>query len=560
MHKKLTVILILIIVGFKASSQSDQVELGAKQYDFIDRLELLLQKDSVFNFSSFRPLNRKDITLRAAYIQQLSDKGLIQLTAVDKYNLDQLLKQNFEWATPLADTTMPFKNLFNKNGAKAPFYWGAKRDDFSIYLQPILAYESGKDNNVTTHSLLRNTRGFEVRGTVGKTIGYYTSVTENQELFPLYVQNVKDAMHVVPGTGYYKDYQKGGGDYFDVRGGINFKAGKYIDVQFANDKIFVGNGLRSLILSDNSDNFLFLKIRTKFWKFQYYNIYGQLMTTTRDFTGESLLPQKNIVMQYLDFQVSKRVNIALYENIIFNRQNGFDLNYLNPVIFLDAIQQKVGSPDKLTVGMNIKANVFKKSQLYGQLVINEWVAHEVFHYSNGWWGNKEAFQFGIKTADFLGVKNLDVQGEVNIVRPFVYTHSDTVGSYTHYNQALAHPLGANFKEYIAIIKYQPIRKLTINSKIFYSEQGLDSAGRNFGANIFELYTTRVRDYGFSIGSGILSKTFTASTTISYEVIPNLFLNANLLIRNNKTEGLKDFNTTAYMIGFRWNIARREFNF
>jgi len=559
MNRKIVLSIFLLMSVVLVSAQSDMIELGSKQYDFIDRLEVLLRTDSTLNMSSFKPLSRKDITQKAILIKQQSDKGLIQLSNVDKYNLDQLLKDNFEWSYPIADTSAPFSNLFNKNSAQTPFYWGAKKEDFSIYLKPILAYEYGKDNNVT-HSLLRNTRGFEVRGTVGKTIGYYTTITENQELFPMYVQKVKDAMHVVPGIGYYKNYREGGGDYFDVKGGINLKAGKYIDVQLANDKIFIGNGFRSLILSDNSDNFLFLKIRTKFWKFQYYNIYGQLMTTTNSFNGETLMPQKNIVMQYLDFQVSKRVNIALFENVMFYRQNGFDLNYLNPVIFLDAIQQKIGSPDKLTVGMNIKANVFKKTQLYGQLLINEWVAHEVFHYSNGWWGNKEALQIGIKNADFLGVKNLDVQAEANIVRPFVYTHNDTTGSFTHYNQALAHPLGANFKEFIGIIKYQPCRKFTFNTKLFYSIQGLDSAGKNFGSNIFELYTTRVREYGFSIGDGIKSTTFTASTTLSYEVIPNLFLNANILIRNNQTAGQKDFNTTAFMFGFRWNIARREFYF
>ena len=559
MNRRITLSIVLIMSFFIVSAQSDQIELGSKQYDFIDRLEVLLRTDSTLNMSSFKPLNRKDITQKALLIKQQSDKGLIQLSKVDKYNLDQLLKDNFEWSYSIADTSAPFANLFNKNGAQTPFYWGTKKEDFSFFLKPIIGFEMGKENNVT-HSLLRNSRGFEVRGTVGN-VGYYSTLTDNQEIFPLYVQKVKDAMHVVPGTGNYKNYRDGGGDYWDVKGGISFKAGKHIDVQFASDKIFVGDGFRSLILSDNSDNFLFLKVRTSYKRFQFYNLYAQLTTTSKNFDDLHILPQKNMVMQYLDYQISKKVNIAIFENVMFNRSSGnFDLNYLNPVIFLDGTQSKLGSPDKLTVGMNIKANILKKTQIYGQLLINEWVTHEVTHYSNGWWGNKEALQLGIKNADFLGIKNLDVQAEANIVRPFVYTHNDTAGSYTHYNQALAHPLGANFKEFIGIIKYQPCRKFTFNTKLFYSIQGLDSAGKNFGSNIFELYTTRVRDYGFSIGDGIKSTTFTASTTISYEVIPNLFLNANMLIRNNKTDGQKDFNTTAFMFGFRWNIARREFYF
>ena len=559
MNKKVISSVIILLLVFRVSAQSDQIELGNKQYEFIDRLEVLLSKDSVFNMSSYKGLNRKETTQRALYIKEQSDKGKIHLSDVDKYNLDQLLMDNFEWAYPLGDTSMPIKTLFSKNAATKPFYWGTKKEDFSFFLKPIIAFEMGKENNVS-YDLLRNTRGLEIRGNIGKTINYYTSLTENQEIFPLYVEQYKLKYNATPGVGYFKDYRNGGSDYFEAKGGINFRAGKYIDVQFANDKVFIGNGFRSLILSDNSDNFLFLKFRTKFWKFQYYNLFGQLVSDFKVDNNESLLPQKNMVLQYLDFQATKRTNIALFETIMFSRQNGFDINYLNPVIFLDAIQQKIGSPDKLTVGMNIKSNVAKNTQIYGQLIINEWVTHEVLHYSNGWWGNKEAVQFGVKRYNFLGVSNLDAQLECNIVRPFVYTHNDSTGSWTNYNQALAHPLGANFKEFIAIFNYQPSRRFSLNAKFFYSDQGLDSAGSNFGSNITELYTTRIRDYGFSIGSGIASKTFTASGTASYEIIPNLFINANLLIRDNKTDGQNNFNTTAFMFGFRWNIARREFYF
>jgi len=77
-------------------------------------------------------------------------------------------------------------------------------------------------------------------------------------------------------------------------------------------------------------------------------------------------------------------------------------------------------------------------------------------YKNGYWANKQALQLGLKSIDVLGVPNLDIQGEVNLVRPFVYTSKDNYSSYTHYNQALAHPLGANFKEIIGIVKYQPL--------------------------------------------------------------------------------------------------------
>jgi hypothetical protein len=57
-------------------------------------------------------------------------------------------------------------------------------------------------------------------------------------------------------------------------------------------------------------------------------------------------------------------------------------------------------------------------------------------------------QLGAKYINALGIKNLDLQLEYNRVRPFTYSHRDSVANYTHYNQPMAHPLGANFSETI----------------------------------------------------------------------------------------------------------------
>ena len=173
------------------------------------------------------------------------------------------------------------------------------------------------------------------------------------------------------------------------------------------------------------------------------------------------------------------------------------LTYLNPVIFYRAAEYQNGSPDKVTLGGDIKANIIRKTQLYAQIIINEWYMNEVLHYSHGYWSNKQALQVGAKTIDVFGIKNLDAQFELNLIRPFVYSHYDSVGSFSNYNQPMAHPMGANLREFIAIFKYQPFNKLKLNAQVSYSEQGLDSAGVNMGSDIFELYTTRPRDYGLA---------------------------------------------------------------
>ena len=70
----------------------------------------------------------------------------------------------------------------------------------------------------------------------------------------------------MPGVGFYKTFKQNGVDYFDARGYITFNAAKYIDFQFGYDKNFIGNGYRSMFLSDWGNSYLFLKINTRIWK------------------------------------------------------------------------------------------------------------------------------------------------------------------------------------------------------------------------------------------------------------------------------------------------------
>jgi len=549
---------VLLVTVNHLYAQSDFIIVGSRQYDVIDRLQVKLRKDSVLNFSSVKPYDRKIITERLEYINDLAAKGEISLSKADRYNIDLLLKDNFEWRKGFGDSSLKFSSVFSKSIATHPAYIGIKTGDFSVYASPIFNFQMGKDNNVSS-KLFSNTRGIAIRGTLTKGIGYYSYFTENQERDPLYVQQYVTKYSAVPGMGYYKSFGTDGYDYYGARGGIMFKAGKSIDFQFAYDKVFIGDGFRSLILSDFSSPFLFLKVNARFWKFNYYNLFTQL-TSTYKRGPDQLLPHKYMAMHYLDFKANKWLNVGFFEQVMFGRENGFDLNYLNPVILYNAVQQQLGSPDKLTVGFNIKANAFRNTQFYSQLIINEFVANEILHYSRGSYQNKDALQLGAKTIDVFGIKNLDVQAEMNLIRPFVYTHYDSVGSFTNYNQPLAHPAGANLREFVALIKYQPIPKLQLEAKAIYYEQGLDSAGKNFGGNIFRFYTDRQGDYGYHIGSGLLTKTLLASFTASYELIPNLFIDANATIRRYKQQNAPDFNSNIYMVGFRMNIQRRTFDF
>ncbi|MEX1201830.1 MAG: hypothetical protein WEA59_01195 [Ferruginibacter sp.] len=562
---------IFFVLPFSATAQSTYLLQGAKEVHFIDRLEIKQQRNSDLNFSTLKPYNRKYIVRQAVLLDSArmgyldssevdKYKGLanISLSKVDEHNLRSLLLNNSEWVTTNQldfNSKRPVLKTFYKTKAN---FFEVKNKDFFLAVNPMLQLQQSKESG-TDENIFLNTRGVMVRGLIGNKIGFSSFITENQERGPVFFQDKVKELRAVPGVGFFKTFKGTAVDYFDARGYFTFNAAKFIDFQFGYDKNFIGNGYRSLFLSDWGNSYLFAKINTKIWKLNYQNIFMELMP---QFTkkGDSLLPRKYAAMHHLSMNVTRWLNIGLFEGVVFGRTNHFDFQYLNPIIFYRHIEGTVGSPDNAVAGIDFKANVAHRLQFYGQFMLDEFILKEVRNNPTSW-VNKFAMQAGVKYIDAFGVKNLDLQFETNRVRPFTYSHKDTIGNYTHYNQPLAHPLGANFQEFIGIVNYQPAPKWQLYARAIYYKQGLDSGGVNFGGNIFRDYQTRTSNNGFEVGGGRQANVLNGFAQVSYELKENLMFEISMIYRNYQLAGnSKQQNTTMFSAGMRLNMFRRNYDF
>ena len=224
----------------------------------------------------------------------------------------------------------------------------------------------------------------------------------------------------------------------------------------------------------------------------------QLTAQYKRGSTDTLFPKKYAAIHHISFNAPKWLTVGLFEGIVFDRLNDFEFAYLNPIMFLRPMEQNLGSEDNAFVGFDIKANIAKRFQLYTQVNFDEFVLSEMKN-GDGWWANKWSMQFGGKYIDAVGVKNLDLQAEMNIIRPFTYSHNDTIANYTHYNQPLAHPLLSNVREFVGIARYQPAPKWYMQGRMNIWEQGSDTANMNFGNNIFLDSDTKPKDRGFYFG-------------------------------------------------------------
>ena len=556
-----------------AFSQSTYIPLGSKSYDFIDRMEIKLQRNTNLNFSSVKPYNRKSIVRElenldslqftpadsALGITRYKDPSDLRLTRVDQYNLRSLLMNNIEWVQSERfefESASPFLNSFYKTKTN---FLEVNNKDFFLAVNPLLNVQFGTSSG--GNGIYLNTRGISARGMIASRVGFSAMITENQEKGPDFFQQRTNQFRAVPGIGFYKPFKTNGYDYFDARGYITFNAAKFIDFQFGYDKNFIGNGYRSAFLSDHGNSYLFFKINTRIWKLNYQNIFAELMPQFKKSGPDTLLDRKYAAMHHLSMNVTKWLNIGLFEGVIFGRKNHFDFQYLNPVIFYRHVEGTIGSPDNAVAGIDFKANVAHTAQVYGQLLLDEFILSQLKK-NTGYWANKYALQLGVKYIDAFRINNLDLQFEANITRPFTYSHIDTIANYTHYNQPLAHPLGGNFREFIGILKFQPVPKIHLYGRLLYYVQGLDTAGRNFGSNPMRDYRSRDRDFGYKIGSGNRATCLNATFVASYELKENLFIEATALHRRFKTAVASPLarNTSMLSIGVRWNLGRREYDY
>ena len=550
-------IFFFFIIPFFSVGQSTYLPQGSRANHLMDRLEIRLQRNSDLNFSTLKPYSRKSVVGAA---EQLTDSIQLLLSAADKYNLQSLFTDNSEWVSSTNSASIskkPVLKTFYKN--KAHLY-EVNNKDFFMAVNPVLYIRGGKELDYDK-TLYVNARGLTLRGRIANKIGFSSTIVDHQERGPKFYQQQIASYRAVPGVGFYKVFKQdaSANDYFDGRGYFTFGATKYIQFQLGYDKNFIGNGYRSLLLSDWGNSYLFAKINTRIWKFNYQNLFMELIPQYSK-KGDTLFRRKYAAMHHLSMNVTPWLNLGLFEGVMFGRKDHFDFQYLNPVIFYRHIEGSIGSPDNAVAGFDFKANVLHRGQIYGQFLLDEFNISKIRKDPYNW-SNKYGLQLGAKYMDVLGVKNLDLQVEYNRVRPFTYSHFDTINNYTHYNQPLAHPLGANFQEWVGIVRYQPFPKWDLYARAIWFEKGLDTGNANFGGNIFRSYLTRLGDSGFKLGGGNKMNCLNVLMNLSYEWKQNLFIEAGMQHRSYSvsTSGMRT-SELLFNFGLRLNWFRKEYDF
>jgi hypothetical protein len=432
-----------------------------------------------------------------------------------------------------------------------------KGDDYSVYADFLPDLTIGKDFKDSKNTWL-NTRGFQFGGNVGEKFSFYTSAYENQGVFSNYYTTFVEKNQIIPGQAGGEKLDGRSKDFSYATALISYTANKHLNLALGYDKNFIGDGYRSLLLSDNTAPYSFLRMRASLGSVTYQTIFAYML----DPGAETLTDDRRLgdrgkwsAIHYLDWNATKRFSVGFFQAVTWadaepEGKRGFDFNYIHPFVFLRSIEGNNGSsPDKMRLGFNLKYEVFDKTTLYSQFMFDEFTLREILA-GDGYWANKWALQLGVRGSDLFKVNRLNYLLEFNTARPYTYSHFERLSNYSAMNQALAHPLGANFREFISQLNYT-YKRFDFSGEVLYARYGLDPEGLNYGGDIFKLYDTRVSNYGNTIGQGIGTDLYYAEAKVAYVLNPKYNLRIELGgIYRKEHNAVSQTNTGLFTIGLR----------
>lgn len=433
----------------------------------------------------------------------------------------------------IADTSKQYytvtEHLFKKH------FLEFKGKNYYLTISPVFDFQFGRDfSDTVKRNLFQNTRGFFIEGDLFKNFSFSTSFYENQSRNPNYQSNYFNVIGeqyvnfgdssyytqnaVIPGLGRTKPFKVDGYDYAFAMGDIIYQPFKVLTISAGNTRKFIGDGYRSLLLSDNSFSAPNFQINYKFlpkWELVYMRS-KLLNLLRRPYTNsvESYYDPKIMAVNYLSYKATKSLTISLFEGSIYSKGDSIHSKNVspwmyNPIPIIGGFVNKVSEVNSI-LGLNIGYTLKNILRIYSQLALNS---------RNSEWGA----QLGVRIMEPFKTKNLFLQLEANYATAGLYNSINPRINYSHFNLPLAHTKGDGFSEIIVRINYE-IKRIYVDwNTIFYTLNNYNER------SLLALYNT-----GNKYNGTIFSSTIEAGYRFNKKMNFSVFV--NYLFRNQSFGG------------------------
>lgn len=359
--------------------------------------------------------------------------------------------------------------------------------DFRATIDPVFQFELGNDfrdasgRGDSTFGY-HNARGLRITADLGPRMSMQTTFYENQAEPPLYLYLYANQQQVMPGQGRIKQFEQRAYDFNWATGSVSYTPWRWLNAQFGHGRHFVGNGYRSMLLSDNTSPYPYLKLSaiTTDQRVQYSTIHAKLEVFERLPAGESsesLFYWKRATWHHASLNIG-RAQVGIFESTVWKSIDSagvrpMDPLVVNPVIGLSTLVNGFDGPHHQLIGLDVKLKLTDHGFVYGQLA------------TDGPADGRVGWQAGVQWFDLFGMR-LHVLLEYDKAAAFLYSNTDARVNYAHMGQPLAHPMEAFVDEVVGIVDWRWKDRIWLQCKGNLALRRLDGQeGDRFGGDIFE---------------------------------------------------------------------------
>ena len=494
MKKNLVLFILIILMQIQVYSQVENVPLDHPVYTFLKEMKV----KRVVSY-----INEDIPNLSRFEVKRFLDEIESKQNELSRTELKLLTRYKIEFNESLdADTTTYFfhpekdfgESISDVFSDKVKYLYAYREQNANIYFELLGHFYYGQtfdpeSNNATLYDI-----GFRGRGTVFNHLGYNLEVIKggssgNRQVAELikpeittsykWLENLENINNYDFTTGYVK-YHTEPADEMD----ISFQLGR--------EHKTAGYGYGSkLVLSGNNPPMDFLQFNFDYGIVRFTSIFA---STVGEFSSNpDARYTKYWAFNRLKLSFKNLFDVGIGESIVYSGR-GIELGYATPLGFYKFIEHSLQDRDNANLYLDFQSNFIDNLEFQGILFLDENILSNLQNLDK--YTNKTAYQLGLFWYQPLSLNDFSLVVEYTKIRPFVYSHVDSMNTYTAFGKNLGHRIGPNSDEIFSRLSYNFNEWIRMNFNYAFVRSGeniYDGDGnlvKNVGGDIYLNHDSR----------------------------------------------------------------------
>jgi len=395
------------------------VTLDREVYQFLDRMAVKYSIDG--GLVNTRPLSRNEIASLLLNVAEDAQTDKINLTSIERAHLLAYLG----W---YADESINVSKMHLGEIKKKKYLGSLSGESYKFTFSPeiqqkITVHKPGANTSETSY--ITSTRGL-IFGNIRRSFAFATDLK-------------------------YRAYRDDTGFLKQAADEYAYKTGEFLqttkvcayarfglpwfELEIGTDQLWWGAGRHgALLLSDNSPPLDLVKLSGN---------YGPIRFTSLTTKLHSKLDSKYLSGHRLESKLPGRITLGIHESVIYGNRS--EPHYMNPFtiyyITTHIIESESGYVDNLMLGLDIAAQPFSKTEVYGEFMVDDFQPQ--LGLVDGWrnWDSKFGILLGFYWIDPFLLPDTDLRFEYTFINQYAYTHERPIDAYTNSDVAIGHWLG-----------------------------------------------------------------------------------------------------------------------